>query len=341
VALIEIFAAVIGLTAAIVTAFLGWGVYALVTAAIVSTWLVMLLSWLFLAEGWRPALRMRWSETKWFVRFGGGMVLNNLINHINATVDLVLGGRLLGATQLGLYSVPRNLILQIQFMVNPIFTRVGFPLIASIQNDKDRVRRVYLKTMNMTASVNAPIYVFLGFFAPEIVLILLGEKWIESAVVLQILAAWGLFRSFGNPVGSLFFGLGQVRRSVIWNSGMLLVVPALIWLGSQWGTLGMAWAMTGIMIIGFVPGWAYLVRPTCGATLFEYAREVFKPSCIAVISGLLAWAAASFFDSALIRLLLGGTAGVVAYLLLSWLFNRDFMLMGLQALRRQGVAGAT
>ncbi len=135
------------------------------------------------------------------------MLLNNVINHVNATIDLVLGGRMLGASQLGLYSVPRNLLLQVQGMVNPIFTRVGFPLIASIQHDKERVKQVYLKTMNMTASVNAPIYVAIAVFAPEIVWLLLGPNWTDTAPLIRVLALWGLLRSFGNPVGSLLFGL--------------------------------------------------------------------------------------------------------------------------------------
>lgn len=332
VALIEITTASVGFVIAVLTAWQGWGVYSLVVASMVTTWLTTILSWALLAHGWRPAWRLNWEEVRWFVHFGGGMVINNVTNHINATVDVLLGGRLLGASQLGLYSVPRNLVLQVQAMVNPIFTRVGFPLIASIQHDKDRVRQVYLKTMNMTASINAPIYVTLGVFAPEIVQLLLGEKWQSSASLLRVLAIWGLLRSFGNPVGSLLFGLGRVRLAACWNAGLLLIIPPIIWLGAHYGAIGMAWAMTGLMITLFVPGWAILIRPTCGAGLWEYARQVLAPTLCALVSGGAAWLFSNHFVSPFVKLTLGISVGGLVFLSSSWFINRGWCWAMLSAL---------
>lgn len=335
VAVIEVIAAVSGFAVALTAAWLGWGVHALVVAAMASAWITMLLSWVSLARGWRPLWRLRWAEVSWFVRFGGGMVANNVINHINTTVDVLLGGRLLGATQLGLYSVPRNLILQAQFLVNPIFTRVGFPVIASIQHDKERVRQVYLKIMNLTATVNAPIYVAMAVFAPDFVKLMLGDKFQDAVPLLRVLALWGLFRSFGNPVGSLVFGLGRVRLSTFWNLCLLFVAPPALWFGSQHGAAGMAWAMAGIMVALFIPGWAVLVRPACGATLWAYSRQVLMPTLCAVLAGGTAWLSVSAFDLPWVRLGLGLTIGTFAYLVLSWILNRDCMKLGIGFIKRR------
>ena len=87
-----------------------------------------------------------------------------------------------------------------------ISSAVGFPLIATIQDDPERVRKVYLKVMNLTASVNAPAYFAIAAFAPEIVSVLLGNGWSSAAPMLRVLALWGLLRSFANPVGSLLPG---------------------------------------------------------------------------------------------------------------------------------------
>jgi O-antigen/teichoic acid export membrane protein len=330
VALIEISAALVGFAVAVLTAWMGWAVYALVVAAMTSVWLTMLLSWLVLAQGWRPAWRLRWSEVRWFVHFGGGMVLNNAINHVNSTVDLIMGGRILGASPLGLYSVPRNLMLQVQGMINPIFTRIGFPLIASIQHDKERVRQVYLKTMNLTASVNAPIYIAIAVFTPEIVLLLLGPKWTEAAPLMRVLALWGLLRSFGNPVGSLLFGLGYVRLAAKWNAGLLLIIPPVVWLGSQWGAIGIAWAMLSLMAVLFVPGWALLVRPTCGARFYEYFKQVAIPTSCAMGAGLISCAATAQVKYDLLRLIIGMTIILIVYILLCSMLNRDFIKVGVR-----------
>lgn len=335
VALIEIFAGLVGFAVAVLTAWMDWGVYALVVAAMTSAWLTMILSWLVLAQGWRPALRLRWGEVRWFVQFGGTMVLNNVINHINSTIDLVLGGRMLGASQLGLYSVPRNLLLQVQGMVNPIFTRVGFPLIASIQRDNERVKQVYLKTMNMTASVNAPIYVAIAVFAPEIVFLLLGPNWTEAAPLMRVLALWGLLRSYGNPVGSLLFGLGYAKLAVKWNASLLLIIPPVVWFFAQWGAIGMAWAMAGLMAALFVPMWAILIRPLCGLTFVAYIRVIIIPTTSALASGGLAWFTVVYINVMWQRLCLGLIVGTLSYSLLSWFFNRQFIDAGLHLVRHK------
>lgn len=323
VAIIETIAGLAGFVVAISAALLEWGVYALVAAAMANAWLTMILSWLLLAQGWRPARRMRWIEVRWYVRFGGAMVLNNVITHMHSTIDLVLGGRMLGASQLGLYSVPRSLLMQIQGMVNPIFTRIGFPLIASIQKDKERVKQVYLKTMNLTASVNAPIYVAVAVFSPELVWVILGPAWGEAVPLMRILAFWGLWRSFGNPVGSLLFGLGYVNLATRWNAGLILILPPVIWFGSQWGSLGMAWVMVGSMAVLFVPMWAILIRPTCSVGFLEYSLQVFRPSFCAVIAGLAAFLVVSKFDQYWLRLSIGLIFGAVMYCCASWVFNRQ------------------
>ncbi|ENO77390.1 colanic acid exporter [Thauera sp. 27] len=335
VAVIEVISAVIGFAVAVTAAWLGWGVHALVLAAMSSAWITMLLAWTILARGWRPLWRFRWTEVSWFVHFGGGMVANNVINHINTTVDVLIGGRLLGAAQLGLYSVPRNLILQIQFLVNPIFTRVGFPVIASIQNDNDRVRRVYLKIMNFTASVNAPIYVATAVFAPEFVQLLFGNEFHDAVPLLRVLAAWGLFRSFSNPIGSLVFGLGRVRLSTLWNLALLFIIPPALWFGSNYGAEGMAWTMTGMIMTLFVPSWAILVKPTCNATLWAYSRQVLIPTLCAVLAGGAAWLSVSIFNQPWLRLGSGLTVGVILYAVLIWLLNRELLELGAEIINQR------
>ena len=335
IAVIEIIAVVGGFALAVITAWMGWGVQALVAAAMSSAWITMLLSWIVLARGWRPLWRLRWTEVSWFVHFGGGMVANNIINHINTTVDVLLGGRLLGATQLGLYSVPRNLILQIQFLVNPIFTRVGFPVISSIQHDKGRVQYIYLKIMNLTATINAPIYVAMAIFSPEFVLLLLGNSFQDSVPLLRVLAFWGLFRSFGNPVGSLVFGLGRVRLSTLWNLGLLVVMPTALWFGAHYGATGMAWTMAGLMVALFVPSWAILIKPTCGASLWSYSRQVIIPTSCAALAGGASWFLIKTLTLPWLRLSLGLTVGFIFYAAFSWIFNRDCIKHGANFIKRR------
>ncbi|MFC6669718.1 MOP flippase family protein [Marinobacterium aestuariivivens] len=323
---LEIGAALLGFIAAVITASAGWGVYSLIVGSIVGAASSSSFAWLFLARGWAPMWRCRFSDVRSYLGFGSALVANNVINQINMSIDLLLGGRLLVAAQLGFYSMPRSLVLQLQFMVNPIVTRVGFPLIAQVQCDLPMVRAIYLKTLNMTASVNAPLYVGIAFFAPELILIMLGDKWLSAVDLLRLLAVWGYLRSIGNLVGSLLLGLGRADLSLKWNLGLLCVVPPVLWAGSQFGSLGLAWALLGLSVTLFLPGWFVLVRPLCHTKLLEYSVAAIRPFCVAAISMVPAYWLLMHFDNVYLRLAIAFIVSTPLYLVLSYFANRGWVI---------------
>lgn len=324
VVILEVCAAFLGFATAVFAAQAGWGVYSLVTAGITSALTSTVLAWLFLARDWRPMWRLNIEDVRPFLGYGSATVANNIVNQLNTTIDIFLGGRLLAATQLGFYSVPRNLTLQLQFMINPIITRVGFPLIAQVQSDVPRVNTIYLKTLNMTASTNAPLYLGIAFFAPEIVAILLGAGWGHSAEILRILALWGGLRSTGNPVGSLLFGMGRADLALKWNMAMSLIVAPALWFGSKGGPEGLAWVLLSVQVGFFVPGWYVLVRPLCHAQLEEYATSALKPFLLAGLSILPAYWVAIQFDGAIGRLLVGIVIATPLYMAISFRANHEW-----------------
>lgn len=340
--MVEITAACAGFAASVVAALSGWGVYSLVVSGIASAMIGTVLTWIFISKGWRPMRRLRLSDIKSFLGFGSATVANDIVSQINVTIDLFLGGRLLSTAELGLYSVPRNLCLQLQWTINPIITRVGFPLIAQVQSDIDRVRSIYLKTLSMTAATNAPLYLGIAAFAPDLVAVLLGTGWKLSGEVLRVLALWGMIRSTANPVGSLLFGMGRADLSLKWNVALLLIIPLALWVGSQSGPIGLAWSLLALQVALFVPGWYWLVRPVCHAHFGEYSSAVLRPLLIAVISLIPAVWMASWPDSAVGKLVVGITVSAPLYLGLSVIGNREWVraMTGLMGLEKISVHNA-
>lgn len=325
VVMLDIAAAAVGFCGATAAAIAGFGVYSLALGNLAAAIAGTTLAWRYLAHGWRPVARFEWREVRSFLGFSGPLVGSNVINQINLSIDLLIGGRMLTSSLLGLYSIPRNLVLQAQFTVNPIITRVGFPLIAMVQSDIPRVRSIYLRTLAMVASVNSPLYLGLAFFAPEIVWLLLGNQWNGSIELLRILAIWGFLRSTGNPVGSLLVGMGRADLALKWNIFVAILLPPVVWAGSWFGAEGMASALLAFSAATFVPGWYFLVRPLCHMGFSEYAAATFRPFGIALIAILPAYLVADRLDSELIRL--AAAVGVAAplYLAISTAMNREWV----------------
>lgn len=321
---IELIASFSGLLVAVAIAVRGGGVYALIGGALASATVVSALAWAVLSDGWRPQGRLNLREIRPFLGFGGYVLGNGVINTVNSQADILLGGRVLDAGSLGSFSIPRDFCLRIAGAINPIVTRVGFPLMAKVQDERRNLRKLYSRTLRMTASVNAPVYLAIAVFAPELVMVLLGDQWEASIPLLRILALWGLVRSTISPVGSLLYGAGRADLSFKWNLGLLFVYPPALYVGVQHGALGMALMMLGFVSLLVPSSWPILIRPLTGMPIGEFGAQILVPIVNAGIAAVAAYGAAAAFSSAVPRLATGLAVGAGAYVLLSRFLNRPW-----------------
>ncbi len=321
--LIEIVSNLLGLAAAVVIALIGGGVFALVGAVLVTAASGSTLAWWKLSSGRIPRLHFRVSDVKPYIRYGGYLVGEGFANTARAQSDVLIAGLLVSPTALGLFSVTRDLSVKIGMVINPIITRVGFPVMSRLQDDILALKSVYLQTVRMTSSVNFPIYVALGLFADEIVDLLYGPQWDGAGLYLRILAAWGMVRSIGNPVGSLLHAVGALKRALVWNISLLLILPLLYWaaIGIN-GIMGLAVALVVLQIILVLPSWYFLVRPCCGAGAREFMVQLGAPLIISSIAGTASWMGTCELPHGAFRLVLGCAIGGVTYVFLSFHFNR-------------------
>lgn len=327
-AVIEVVAAVCGFLAALLVGFLGGGVYSLIAAILVTAGTSSALAWLFLSKGLRPTFQFTLREVVPFLRYGSYRLGDTLFNSIQMQMDVLIGGAVVGATAMGVYTLPREQALRIATtVVNPIVTRVGLPVMAIVQADKAALKSLYLRTLRMTSSVNFPVYAALALWADEVVAILLGEQWRNAGHFMRLFAVWGLIRSTGNPVGSLLYATGQVRRAFWWNLGQLAVVPALLWpAAALYGTEGLALTMLLVQVLIFYPFFRVLVRPVCGARFQEYIGQMLPAlatTAVAVGCGLLVTSILP--PEPLTVLVVGGFALGVTYVGVSCIFNKPWI----------------
>src|SRR2546425_4957634 len=146
-ALCEIVSRFLGFLIAVVTAWRGAGVYALIWGALASA--AGLSLGLLVAGGplHRPRLRFCVADTRGFLGFGAYQMGERSINYFNNNLDKLILGRLLGADALGYYNLAWNLVIQPVARINPILTRIAFPVFARLQNQPEALRNGYLRIL--------------------------------------------------------------------------------------------------------------------------------------------------------------------------------------------------
>ncbi len=269
IALIEIFATSSGVSVAIISATLGKGamsmVFGVLTAAIVNA----CSNWVFLANGWRPLFTLQLARIKRFIGFGFAVIGNGIVTQLSTNMDMLIGARLIGATQLGLYAAPRNLFMQLLTLINPIVTRVGFPLVSQIRSDKPRVARLYQKALEAISGLSAPVYLGAAAFADPLVVVVLGDQWIDSVPAFRMLAGWAFIRSMMNPLGSLLYGMGRPGLGLKWNIVQLGIALSVLPFANNEQSWFLALLMLLIMLAQLLPAWYFIVKPLCNLSLWH------------------------------------------------------------------------
>lgn len=318
----------IGLVVAVFLAYRGFGVYSLVYANLITVFISVALLVILGFRDYRPKLLFSYSslKSKGFFSFGFYQMGEKLLNYFNANFDTILIGKILGMEALGLYNIAKVVAMKPYQILNPIITKVAFPIFAKVQNEVPRLKRAYLNVILALTSANAPIYILIIILAKPLVQIVFGPEWIEAAPILQLLVVVSLCNSIGNPVGSLQLARGRADWGFYWNLGMFVFMPLTIWAGSFYGLLGVAYAVAIFkIIITLLPSWYFFIRPLCHAKFGEYLFSFTNPTALALAAGLfpvlLRWGSENVY----IEVFGGGVLYVIGYVLLSFYFNRKIV----------------
>lgn len=233
----------------IITALLGWGVWALVAAQIgqaIARATVLL---------WKhpPRLRLTFDggALKDLAYFGGGFTVARIANYAAVNGDNVVVGRVLGAAPLGYYGRAYSLMSAPAYAFGTVLDQVLFPAMAKVQNDLTRLGAAYRRGVALIALVVLPTSAVIILLAPEVIRIALGTKWSAVVAPFQVLGLGMLFRTSYKMSDSISRSTGAVYRRA-WRQIIyagLVIVGA--WIGSHWGIVGVSWGALTALTVNF------------------------------------------------------------------------------------------
>jgi len=320
IAKIEIFAQVLGFMVATCLLFSDYLVVSLIIGYLVNLLTQGMGYWLFSPFKLRLAFPTSIKELKAYLSFGLYQTGDATVNYFNSQFDLILVGKLLGSEILGGYSLARQFCFRPAMVINPVLTRVAFPVMAKLQNS-EKLPSIYCKLSALLATINFPVYIALAIFAEPLVLVLFGEKWLHIVPLFQLMAIWCLIRSTMNPVGSLMMAIGKVKQLFSWNLSLLVFIPSIIYLGSFYGVEGIATALILMQSLLLLAHWYILLHKHGHISGRAFLLSLYLPLCFALLSGTITYLASDFFTVAYEKLAVAMVVFSITYLLFSIKFN--------------------
>jgi PST family polysaccharide transporter len=224
------------------------------------------------------------------MRFGGGLTLTGLIVYVAYNFEKVLLGRFWGADTVGLYGRAYQLSTIPTDNLNSTVGEVAFSALSRVRDDPPRFRSYFLKAYSLVLALTLPITMAVALFAPELIAVLLGPKWKESAPIFRLLSPTILIFALINPIGWLIFSLGMVGRSL---RVALVLAPLVICgyiVGLPYGPKGVALAYSTVMALWVVPHIAWGLHGTVVSPR-DIAVVASKPFASGIVAGAIAFGA--------------------------------------------------
>ncbi len=211
--------------AAVLAAFLGFGVWSIVFQLILAPIFTSVGLWI--RSSWRPELVFDRGALGELVPYGLNMAAVNVVNYFSRNLDYIFVGKYLGAAALGYYTLAYRLMMYPLQAVSTAVARVAFPAFARKADDLDALGAGYLRMVGGVSLFTFPMVVGIFSIAPEFVEVVFGPEWSETSRILRILCVAGLVQSVGTTVGSIYQAIGRPQlqlRMAILNSSITAVV---------------------------------------------------------------------------------------------------------------------
>ncbi|MBE6186792.1 MAG: lipopolysaccharide biosynthesis protein [Rikenellaceae bacterium] len=187
---VTVASAVLSAVIAIVLAYLGWGVWALVAQQLMLSGFTAILLWVL--NKWYPLLSFSKESFKQLFGFGGFMLLSSLINTIFNNINSLIIGKLFSASTMGYFSQAKKIEDATAMSVTSVVEQVTYPILSEHQNDKNKMRSILKRFNTCTFFIVTPMMLLICLFAEPIVVFLFTEKWLPVAPYLKILALHGI-----------------------------------------------------------------------------------------------------------------------------------------------------
>ena len=250
-------------------------VYAFIYSIIYLFFIKNMLLLIYGLKLYKPILKLDIFSVKFFLKASVYQLGERIINYFNANVDTILVAKLLDQHSLGIYGLSKELVLRPLMVINPIVTKVVFPLMSKYQS-KDRVlANIYLKTINNISWITFSLY-WIIFFSGDLILKILGDQWKDASYILKILSLYAMIRSIGNPVGSLIMAKGRFSLGFYWNLLLFFLLPVIIFIGSFNNLQGIVLSLLIFQLVLFFIAWKVLIYNLCRLRLYLYIKVLIK-----------------------------------------------------------------
>lgn len=181
----SLISAVLSGVVGIAMAFGECGVWSLAGQTLSKQLIYTILLWV--SNKWWPSLTFNKGSFKYMWGYGWKLLASGLLNNIWNELYQVVVAKFYTPATLGQYTRSRQFGQIFSQNLTQIVQRVSFPVLAEMQDEKERMVSAYRRIIKVTMFVTAVSMLLLGAIAKPLVYCLIGPQWDQAASFLPLI----------------------------------------------------------------------------------------------------------------------------------------------------------
>jgi lipopolysaccharide exporter len=298
------------------------GAWAIVWGAVGGAIMHLIVS--YVVAPYRPRFQIDTVATNSLMRFGRWIFAIGVTSvAVDAAVRWIITNRL-GVAELGLYFMAARLAYLPYQVITELVGEVAFPMYSRLQRNRAKATRAFRTVFVSVLALLLPTSLIMIVLIPDLVTVVLGERWNGATTVMQLLVVVCVAGVAGDSINPLLKGMGSPKKvAAVDLLQFLVIVPAAWVLIGRYGLAG--------------AGLAALVAVLFSQVLaIHYVREVLdRPfhgtggSCLAIVAASLAGSSVSLLianllsglTALLVSVIIGGMTAIATGLILDYVFK--------------------
>ena len=221
-----LFGTLVSAVLGVIMAYRGLGVWALVAQYMSNTIIDTIILWFVVR--WRPRREYSWARMKGLYSYGWKVLATSLLINIYGNIQDLIIGKKFSASDLAFSNKGRQFPSLISSNINTSISKVMFPAISEVQEDRQRVKALSRKAISVGTYVLSPILIGLAAVSQAFVSVILTEKWLPCVPYLQIMCLVFLLQPIQTASIQAMKALGEsglyLRLEVIKKIGGIVIL---------------------------------------------------------------------------------------------------------------------
>lgn len=311
------------LFSAILFALLKFGYWSIILSNIIGAIVNVLLLWILFP--WKISYKIQWNIGKQLLNYGKYATIISILSAFVVNADRFISAIFLSIIAVGYYAVAYTWGTFIVFNMSYIVAGVTFPSFSVYKNNISLLRNSFLNGIKYLYLITIPIIALLIVFSKEFIIIFLGNIWIPSLQVFQLLLIYSLFYILYFIHSDLFFALNEQKILLKIHIVMMFVLIVFIYpLGYLYNIVGIALTLIISFSIGSILNLFYSSQ-FLKYTLTEFVSIVSPQFSSGILVGLFLLFIKPFVEKSYLFIGLAILLSMIIYIVLIKLMsNREY-----------------